>query len=236
MLIRFPLIIVAAASVVLGAAPQAQPDLVARARAIHDRVITLDTHNDIDPQNFTADCNYTMRLTTQVNLPKMKEGGLDASFFIVYVGQGDADAGRLRCGLSSGDREVRRHPPAHRADRAERDRAGADAGRRAADRQEREEGGDDRRRERLSDRHRHQAREGVLRSRRPLHVASRTTATTSSPTRTPARRATNGSGAACRRSARRSIAGDEPARHDGRRLAPVEGVDAAGRSACRGRR
>src|SRR5579862_1166602 len=63
--------------------------LVARAKGIHERVLKLDTHNDIDPQNFTADCNYTMRLTTQVNLPKMKEGGLDASFFIVYVGQGD---------------------------------------------------------------------------------------------------------------------------------------------------
>jgi len=44
-----------------------QPDLVARARTIHQRIITLDTHNDIDPRNFTADCNYTMRLTTQVN-------------------------------------------------------------------------------------------------------------------------------------------------------------------------
>jgi membrane dipeptidase len=67
----------------------AQQDLVARARAIHDRVIALDTHNDIEPENFTASCNYTMRLTTQVNLPKMKEGGLDVSFFIVYVGQGE---------------------------------------------------------------------------------------------------------------------------------------------------
>ncbi len=28
-----------------------------------------------------------MRLTTQVNLPKMKEGGLDVSFMVVYVGQ-----------------------------------------------------------------------------------------------------------------------------------------------------
>jgi membrane dipeptidase len=61
--------------------------LVARAGAIHQRVITLDTHNDIDPDNFTADCNYTMRLTTQVNIPKMKEGGMDVSFMIVYVGQ-----------------------------------------------------------------------------------------------------------------------------------------------------
>ncbi len=62
--------------------------LVKRARAIHDRVITLDTHNDINPENFTRQKNYTQRLETQVNLPKMVEGGLDASFFIVYVGQG----------------------------------------------------------------------------------------------------------------------------------------------------
>jgi membrane dipeptidase len=72
-----------------GAVPLAQgeQDLVARARGIHERVITLDTHNDIDPGNFTRGCNYTMRLTNQVNLPKMKEGGLDVSFMIVYVGQ-----------------------------------------------------------------------------------------------------------------------------------------------------
>ncbi len=62
--------------------------LVARARAIHERVITLDTHVDINPDNFTRQKNYTQRLDTQVNLPKMVEGGLDAAFFIVYVGQG----------------------------------------------------------------------------------------------------------------------------------------------------
>src|SRR5207237_10104174 len=89
MLTRFRLMAAAAiaAGLAAGVAPQAQQDFVARARAIHDRVLTLDTHNDIDPQNFTFDCNYTMRLTTQVNLPKMKEGGLDVSFSIVYVGQ-----------------------------------------------------------------------------------------------------------------------------------------------------
>src|SRR5262249_36549069 len=62
--------------------------LMAKAKLVHSRVITLDTHNDIDPANFTADCNYKMRLTTQVNLPKMVEGGMDVSFMIVYVGQG----------------------------------------------------------------------------------------------------------------------------------------------------
>jgi membrane dipeptidase len=90
MSVRLRLIAVAGASALAAAAaPQAQQDVVARARAIHNRIITLDTHDDIDPQNFTADCNYTMRLATQVNLPKMKDGGLDVSFFIVYVGQTD---------------------------------------------------------------------------------------------------------------------------------------------------
>src|SRR5580765_3307896 len=74
---------------VAGWAPvQDDAALVARARAIHERVLTLDTHNDIDPDQFTPSCNYTMRLTTQVNLPKMREGGLDVSFMIVYVAQG----------------------------------------------------------------------------------------------------------------------------------------------------
>ncbi|MEP6715960.1 MAG: membrane dipeptidase [Terriglobia bacterium] len=62
--------------------------LIAKAKGIHDRVIKLDTHNDIDPANFTAACNYTMRLTTQVNIPKMVEGDMDLTFMVVYVGQG----------------------------------------------------------------------------------------------------------------------------------------------------
>lgn len=73
----------------LAAAQAADPALVAKARAIHDRVITLDTHVDIDPAEFAGKArNYTERLDSQVNLPKMEAGGLDAAFFIVYVGQG----------------------------------------------------------------------------------------------------------------------------------------------------
>jgi membrane dipeptidase len=67
--------------------PNAGPDVVAKAKGIHERVIALDTHADISPANFTAEKNYSQRLDTQVNLPKMIEGGLDAAFFIVYVGQ-----------------------------------------------------------------------------------------------------------------------------------------------------
>ena len=63
--------------------------LETRARGIHDRVITLDTHADINTGNFTFDTNYTMNLDTQVNLVKMEAGGLDVAFFIVYTGQGE---------------------------------------------------------------------------------------------------------------------------------------------------
>lgn len=62
--------------------------LIAKAKQVHSRVLKLDTHNDIEPANFTPECNYTMRLTTQVNIPKMVEGGMDVTFMIAYVGQG----------------------------------------------------------------------------------------------------------------------------------------------------
>jgi membrane dipeptidase len=70
------------------AAQTPDADLVARARAIHDRVITLDTHVDISAANFrVGERNYADRLETQVSIPRMEEGGLDAAFLIVYVGQ-----------------------------------------------------------------------------------------------------------------------------------------------------
>jgi membrane dipeptidase len=69
---------------------QAPAEVIARARAIHERVITLDTHDDISPADFTPERNYTQRLSTQVNIPKMVEGGLDVSFMVVYVGQDTA--------------------------------------------------------------------------------------------------------------------------------------------------
>lgn len=70
------------------AAAETEEQMIARARAIHERVITLDTHADINTANFTLDNNYTMDLSTQVTLPKMIEGGLDVAWFIVYTGQG----------------------------------------------------------------------------------------------------------------------------------------------------
>ncbi len=66
-----------------------EAELIEKAKGIHERVITLDTHNDINVENFTAEKNYTQPLPTQVNLPKMVEGGLDVTWLIVYTGQGE---------------------------------------------------------------------------------------------------------------------------------------------------
>ncbi len=61
--------------------------LIETAKVIHERVITLDTHDDIDVKNFTDSLNYSQNLDTQVNLPKMKAGGLDVAWFVVFTAQ-----------------------------------------------------------------------------------------------------------------------------------------------------
>lgn len=57
-----------------------------RALAIHEAVMTVDSHDDI-PFNFATDAVDPFDARRQLNLQKMQAGGLDAAFFIVYVGQ-----------------------------------------------------------------------------------------------------------------------------------------------------
>ncbi len=69
-------------------AQEARPDdLEGRARAIHESVLTLDTHADI-PYDFATPAVDPRTADRQVNLEKMRTGGLDAAFFIVYKAQG----------------------------------------------------------------------------------------------------------------------------------------------------
>ena len=52
-------------------------------------IITIDTHIDINVDNFTDSLNYTMKTDTQFNLPNMVEGELDVAWLVVYTAQGD---------------------------------------------------------------------------------------------------------------------------------------------------
>lgn len=80
--------------------------LVARARAIHAAVLTLDTHKDISPalatdpaddvddaerERYRQRFDPTVRGSNQVDFPKSREGGYGCAFYIVYVGQGSND-------------------------------------------------------------------------------------------------------------------------------------------------
>ena len=64
-----------------------------RAAAIHDAVLTIDTHVDtplllIQPGFDIAKKNNPRKGGGKLDFPRMKEGGLDAVFFAVFVGQG----------------------------------------------------------------------------------------------------------------------------------------------------
>lgn len=64
-----------------------EEELVEYAQGIHDRVMSLDLHIDIPFSYATEEVDPGVEGGAQVDLPKMDRGGLDAGFFIVYVGQ-----------------------------------------------------------------------------------------------------------------------------------------------------
>lgn len=64
---------------------------VERARALHRRLITIDTHVDI-PLNYGTEAYDPMRpgpRGQQVHLPTQTEGGLNTTFLIVFTSQGE---------------------------------------------------------------------------------------------------------------------------------------------------
>jgi len=70
-----------------------ETQLVAYAKTIHDRAITLDTHVDIGgfPYGTPLRDPGSEELTSKCTLPKMEQGGMDGVFLAVYVGQGALD-------------------------------------------------------------------------------------------------------------------------------------------------
>ncbi len=67
-------------------AQMSEADLSATAEAIHDAVITIDSHDDIS-FDFATESVDPLNGVRQVNLENMRAGGLDVGVFIVFVGQ-----------------------------------------------------------------------------------------------------------------------------------------------------
>ncbi len=57
-------------------------------QAFHDSLLIIDTHVDIGAGYATEALDPGRLTSAQVDLPKMRAGGIDAAFFIVYVAQG----------------------------------------------------------------------------------------------------------------------------------------------------
>lgn len=72
-----------------------EEDLLAKAADIHEKVLTVDTHADTPSHMLRNDWDIGenhepgKRESGQIDLPRMKEGGLDAEFFAAFVGQGE---------------------------------------------------------------------------------------------------------------------------------------------------
>ena len=75
-------------------AAQTPASVEERARALHRRILTVDTHCDTAFNLLRTDWKIgdrhdpSLRTSGKIDLPRMKEGGLDAEFFAAFVGQG----------------------------------------------------------------------------------------------------------------------------------------------------
>ena len=83
----------AAALALAAPASAQQPDVTPEDRLIHDQMLVIDTHLDV-PSRFRTgwdlgDHHHFAEDNSQVDLPRMEQGGLDGGFFVVYTAQGD---------------------------------------------------------------------------------------------------------------------------------------------------
>src|SRR5438094_6679042 len=78
---------IAAVPIFLLAQSVSDVQVSARAKRLHDRAIVVDTHDDT-PQRLLFDKNFnigTRNKDGHVDIPRMREGGLDALFFSIWV-------------------------------------------------------------------------------------------------------------------------------------------------------
>ena len=69
-----------------------ETDIEKKAAIIHNKVLTLDSHTDTPLRFLNDEFDVGKRndaKTSKIDLPRMKEGGMDAVFFAVFLGQRD---------------------------------------------------------------------------------------------------------------------------------------------------
>lgn len=85
----------------------AQPPVAPAVRALHERIVVLDSHLDTpamldDPAWNILERHAPGRGTSQVDLPRMKEGGLDGGMWAIYTPQRGRDLAADRAARDHG--------------------------------------------------------------------------------------------------------------------------------------
>ena len=92
--LALPFVLAIPASAQNAGQPGTQAGVTAEDRLVHERMIVIDTHLDIPARwddgrwDFGERHRYDWDLS-QVDLPRMEEGGLDGGFLVIYTSQGD---------------------------------------------------------------------------------------------------------------------------------------------------
>lgn len=97
-----------------GPEPSDESALRAQARRVHADAIVIDTHSDTTPKFENADWDFTARHETgHMDIPRIREGGLDAIFFSIYMGRTEGDGAAVKTAIRRIDsvhEAVRRWP------------------------------------------------------------------------------------------------------------------------------
>src|SRR3954464_11517439 len=93
----------------------AETQISARAKQVHDRAIVIDTHADTT-QRLLFDKTFEIGVAQKngnLDIPRMREGGLDAEFFSIWVPGEVSGPAAVKRALDLIDRvheAVRKHP------------------------------------------------------------------------------------------------------------------------------
>ncbi|MFZ2287171.1 MAG: dipeptidase [Bacteroidales bacterium] len=100
------------------ACTQGEEQISRKADKLHKDILTVDTHSDTPMRLYRGGFDLGVRNETGcIDFPRMKEGGLDAEFFAIFIGQGprnpeafDREHGRTLVAFDSVRRNVERYP------------------------------------------------------------------------------------------------------------------------------
>lgn len=105
--------LIAGAALLAACSPSPAPEAAQpeSAAALHERILTLDTHLDTPVHFERPGWDFAERRSfetdlSHVDLPRMREGGLDGGFFVLYTPQGPTDAAGLADAKARADRRL----------------------------------------------------------------------------------------------------------------------------------